>query len=173
MTILRLPGVESETWTLDDLNRLPSDMRCEVHDGKLVVMPHPILWHQDIETRVCLFLRQAGRLAYTQVGIRRTDTDGRVPDVAVFYDKPDLSMQWHDPASFALVTEVWSPGSDEKDTKPQWYADRCIPEYWLATPIKGYEADAMIAMHVLDGSEYRVTGRVALSVLEQRGLASS
>jgi Uma2 family endonuclease len=169
MTVLHLPPVEGR-WTLTDLDKLPTDLRYEVHDGRLVIMSPARLWHQEIESRIRNLLVRAGRHAFTKVGVKRNDTDGRVPEVGVFYDEPaDPEAAWHDPALLALVIEVWSRSSDAKDHNPQWYADRGIPEYWLATPIKGEKWGALIAMYELDRPVYRKIREATLAELEEHG----
>jgi Uma2 family endonuclease len=77
----------------------------------------------------------------------RTAPDTRVPTWGVFFTEPaDWDTAYHDPSELEVVVEVWSKSSDEKDHQEmQWYADRGIPEYWLATPIEGKKRDAQIS----------------------------
>ncbi len=171
MTTFHLPAIE--TWTVDELAELPTDLRYELHNGKLVIMSPARVWHEEIAARIRAVLRAAGRFAVTNVGVLRTKGDMRVPDVAVFRDEPDPNAAWHSASRFSLVVEVWSPSSDEKDHgNMQWYADRGIPEYWLAVPVEGERWGASIARFALapaaDGeSTYVEVDTVALSALEQ------
>jgi Uma2 family endonuclease len=161
-----------DTWTVDELADLPPTLRYELHDGRLVIMPPAKVWHEEIAARIRAILRSAGRLAVTNVGVLRTKGDMRVPDVAVFREEPDPNAAWHKPDHLSLVVEVWSPSSDEKDHGAmQWYADRGIPEYWLATPVEGERWGASITRYKLartaaGETTYVEVDTTALSALE-------
>jgi Uma2 family endonuclease len=179
MTTLPLPPLPlapEDGWTVADLVGLPPTLRYEVHNGKLVIMSPTRLWHQEIERRICNLLVAAQRFAYTQVGVRRTARDARVAEVGVFHEAPtDSSVTWHDPGKLALVIEVWSESSDEKDRDASWYADCGIPEYWLAEPIEGETWGALITVHKLarttsGEATYIKTDQTTLAELEKSGL---
>lgn len=98
-------------------------------------------------------------------------------EIGVFYEEPaDPNMAWHKPETIALVVEVWSPSSDEKDHDPHWYAEIGIPEYWLAEPIEGEKWGALITMYELArtpaGRTAYVETRKATLVELERGLTS-
>lgn len=149
MTILNLPAVE--IWTVEDLEGLPSELRYEIRNGKLVIMSPVRLWHEHVAAEIRGVLRRAGRHAFTNVGIKRTSSDTRVSDVAVFRDEPDDPLEsWHEAGEIALVVEVWSPSSDDKDrNEMDWYARRGIPEYWLAEPMDGDKWGAYVTRFTL------------------------
>lgn len=163
-------------WTVADLEDLPQGIRAELHNGNLVIMSPARLWHQHVERQLCNVLVRAGRQAYTQVGIFGRPNDTRIAKVGVFEEEPDdLDAAWHDPAAIALVAEVWSPTSDEKDRNPRWYLAHDIPEYWLAEPIEGEKHDALVTMYRrgrnLSGLiEYVEHLQARLSELERDGL---
>ncbi len=166
---LHLPAVE--VWTVDDLTDLPSHLRYELHNGRLEIMSPAVAWHQRVEHRICAVLMRDGRWANTQVGVLNTSSDTRVADVGVFPDEPDPRAAWHPAANLALVVEVWSPSSDDKDRNPQWYAQRGIAEYWLAEPIEGDTWGALITQYQLARTPggtvtYVETGRTTLAALE-------
>ncbi len=176
MTTLNLPDVvEKNGFTLDDLDGLPSGLRYEVHDGKLVIMSPARLWHQRVARRIANLLEKAGYFAETEIGIRRTPRDGRVADVAIFRNEPDdLNETWHSPADIALVVEVWSPSSDSKDHDLRWYAERNIPTYWLVEPIDGERLGALITIFDLVRAEsgtatYLEREKTTLARVEQDG----
>ncbi|GAA4694911.1 Uma2 family endonuclease [Phytohabitans rumicis] len=164
-------------FTIADLEELPRGTRAEVHDGNLYVIFPARLWHQYVEQKLCNLLEQAGRFAFTQVGVLNTAKDTRVAEVGVFYDQPtDPNAAWHDPAALALVAEVWSPSSDKKDRNPSWYAERGIPEYWLAEPIEGDPWGALVTMYELantlaGSTEYVERRRATLAELQLNGLS--
>ncbi len=88
MTTLHLPDVVEDGFTLDDLEGLPSKLRYEIHDGRLVIMSPARLWHQRVARRIANLLEKAGRFADTEVGVRRSNRDTRVADVGVFHEAP-------------------------------------------------------------------------------------
>jgi Uma2 family endonuclease len=141
----------SELWTIDDLEGLPPLVRCEIHNGRLVIMSPVRVWHQNVARAIANAFEKAGRFASTDVTLRRISSDTRIPDVAVFKSPPDLRDAVHSPDTIALVVEVWSPSSDTKDhTQMQWYAERGVAEYWLAEPVgDGSTLDATITKFTL------------------------
>jgi Uma2 family endonuclease len=166
----------NDTWTVDDLEDLPPTVRAEVHNGKLVIMSPARVWHQRIERLICNLLEAAGRQADTQIGIIRVKRDARVAEVAVLYEEvADENRAWHKPETVALVVEVWSPSSDDKDRNPDWYAEVGIPEYWLAEPIEGDKWGALITMYELarapsGTAAYIETRKATLAELQRTGL---
>jgi Uma2 family endonuclease len=175
VTITEFRPISGE-WTIADLEELPRGTRAEVHNGNLYVMSPARLWHQHVESTLRNILASARQFAFTQVGVLRTTKDTRVAEVGVFYEEPtDPNAAWHDPAALALVAEVWSPSSDKKDRNPSWYAERGIPEYWLAEPIDGEPWGSLVTMyelaHTLSGNtEYVERRRVTLAELQRDGL---
>ena len=130
------------------------------------------VWHQEIARKICNYLHTTGRFAAADVGVLRTKGDMRVPDVAVFHDEPDPDDAWHSASRISLVVEVWSPSSDEKDhADMHWYAERGIPEYWLAVPVEGERWGASITRYKLghtadEEAVYVKVDTVSLSELE-------
>lgn len=175
MTTLHLPDVVDDGFTVDDLEGLPSGLRYEVHDGRLVIMSPARLWHQRIARRIANLLEKAGYFAETEVGIRRTPRDARVADVAVFKEEPaDLNEAWHRPTAIALAVEIWSPSSDSKDHDLRWYAEQSIAAYWLVEPIDGERLGALVTVFDLVRAEsgkatYLERERTTLARLEQDG----
>jgi Uma2 family endonuclease len=124
-----------------------------------------------VERRICNALERMERLTDTQIGILNTRGDVRVADVAVFSVDPDPRAAWHPASSIHVVVEVWAPSSDDKDRDPRWYADRGIPEYWLAEPVEGEKWGALITRrelaHTPGGTTAFVeTGKTTLEALE-------
>jgi Uma2 family endonuclease len=148
VTTIHLPAVE--TWAVDDLAHLPETLSYEIHNGDLVIRSPAKLWHQRVARRICNYLGSRGLVADMDVGVLRTQSDTRVPDVAVFLDEPDPDTAWHEASSLSLVVEVWSPSSHKKDHEAmQWYADRGIAEYWLAERIEGDSWGAAVTRYAL------------------------
>ena len=149
MTISLVPA--SDVSTVDDLQNLPADIRCEIHNGRLVIMSPVRVWHQNVARAIANALERSGRHVSTDVTIRRTVSDTRMPDVAAFVRPPDLRAAVHDPDTIDLVVDVWSPSSDAKDHhEMQWYADLGIAGYWLVEPVgDGSTLEATISRFAL------------------------
>jgi Uma2 family endonuclease len=161
-------------WTVEDIERLPHDgNRYELHEGSLVIMSPAILWHNDVANRLTWLFKQAGRFAYTEVGIKFGDRSTRIADVAVFAEEPNLQGAHHPPEAVSIVVGIVSPESEERDvgSKPTKYASAGIPEYWLVRSLGDAPKDALIMSYTLDGGRYRPVAEVRLSELEKTGLA--
>ncbi len=87
----------------------------------------------------------------------------------------DADRAHYPPERIRTVVEVVSPSSRKKDGDPRWYAERGIPEYWVAERIEGDTWNALITMSELVGTEgagparYRETSRTTLKELLNGG----
>ncbi|NUT34323.1 MAG: Uma2 family endonuclease [Hamadaea sp.] len=163
-------------WTVDDIERLPHDgYRYELHEGSLVIMSPAIIWHNRVAVRLAVFFGRAGRSAATEVGIRFGDRSTRIADVAVFAEEPDENLAHVTPDALAIVVEIVSPESRERDigSKPAKYAAAGIPEFWRVERDEEDPRDAHVFRFRLevDGSQrYAIRSRHRLSQLEKDGL---
>jgi Uma2 family endonuclease len=170
MTILSLPSRES--WTVDDLDDLPRELRCEVHDGILVFKQPVTGWHTRVQYRLMSVLLAAGRYATFEVGVINGPRDTRIADVAVFHGDmrdEDLELAYFPPERIFAVVEVVSPSSRTKDGDPRWYADRGIQEYWLVERVPEDAYDALVTMHELTSDGYVEFRRTTLGELMRNG----
>ncbi|GIM98209.1 Uma2 family endonuclease [Paractinoplanes toevensis] len=174
MTGLNLPPIED--LDVDDLASLPKEYRYELHDGSLVVMTPSTYWHKVMARRLMFLLAGAGHEVLQDTGIRgERPRDSRLPDLGVIDSlPPDVADYSNLPGSaFQVVIEIVSESTPngEYAEKARWYAERGIPEYWIAdrTPERSHD-DAIVHLHrlTLTGGEpaYARDRTVRLSELE-------
>lgn len=160
-------------WTVDDIGTLPeAGYRVEIHEGKLVMMSPATMWHSRTIRRLTNVLEAAGRPVGMEVGVKRSKSDMRVADVAMFHEEQrDLHKAYWEPKELAVAIEVVSESSEEDDRvyKPRWYAKAGIPEYWRVEEGDGGEAVILQykLAHAADGTAaYIESGVTTLSNLE-------
>jgi Uma2 family endonuclease len=162
-------------WTVADLARLPDiGLRFEIHEGNLVMMSPVTLWHSTTMRRLANALESAGVPVATEAGVKRSEGDIRVPDVAVFHTAPtSMSQAFWAPGEIAIAIEIVSDSSQENDRfhKPRWYAHGGVAEYWRVE--QGEHDEAVIYQYKLartaDGAAaYVESGVTTLDALERR-----
>ena len=163
-------------WTVEDLERLPHDgYRYELHEGSLLIMSPAIRWHNKTSRRLANLFEAHGRPAEIEVGIRFGTNSTRIADVAVFFSEPGFDVAHHQPEAIAIVVEVVSPESRERDfgPKPAKYASAGIPEFWRIEPLESDRSDALVFTFRLedgrDGPVYVAKRTYRLSELEKSG----
>ena len=147
-----------------------TDDRYELVDGVLVKMPT----ENPLNTRIAVFLItvffQLGipirRLGIKhQIAVKSNSVTAREPDLMVHSEgsinaivgatQSLISLDMPAPSLVIEVVSPGDPGSENYDRdyiqKPQEYAARGIPEYWLIDPIR-----AVILIHLLSNGEYQV-----------------
>lgn len=121
-------------WTIDDLDGVVSDgFRVEIHEGNLLIMSPATAWHSQVARRLANALDLMGLSAITEIGVKRSRRDMRIADIAVFREaQEDLNHAYWSPGDITTVIEVVSESSevDDRVTKPLWYAEAGIPEFW-------------------------------------------
>jgi Uma2 family endonuclease len=172
MDRLQLPPIE--TLDVDDLNSLPEGYRYELHEGNLVIRTLSTFWHKAMAGRLYLMLHATGVEVFQDPGvISGKPRDSRLPDLGVVLDLPsDMADYSNLPGSaYRLVIEIVSENSanGEYTEKSAWYAERGIPEYWIAdrTPDRVHD-DAIVHIMALSDEkpEYERQRSVRLSELE-------
>lgn len=156
--------------TVGDLESLPDELRIELYEGTLHIMPPAVFWHNDVASRITQTLRQAGMVATHEMGVKFSEIDTRVPDAAALKTEPDEEQAYFPPSDFLIVVEVVSKSSEEQDRflKPVHYAKARIPEYWRVERDPENRRDAIIYQFKLsDDGIYVETGVVRLSDLER------
>lgn len=164
---------------VEDLCTLPEGYRYELHGGNLVIMTPATFWHRKITKRFLYLLDQTpGLEAFQDVGVLGDKPrDTRLPDVGVIAglpaDRDERSYSNLPGSAYRLVVEVVSENSQngEYTDKMAWYAERGIPEYWIADQAPdGSDRDALVLMHRLVSSAgkpvYECERTVLLSQLE-------
>lgn len=141
---------ELQTWTIDDLARLPDDgYEYEIVDGQLVRMTRVSMAHHAAATKLTSVLEEAfgaDWLVYEGMAVNIAPT-WRAPDVMVFrrsvYTPAGLDVL---PADIALAVEIVSPGSRTNDriTKPAEYAAAGIGAFWRVETVGGLSLTAYV-----------------------------
>jgi Uma2 family endonuclease len=165
-------------WTIGDLDRIHDlGLRVEIHEGNLLIMSPATRWHSRVIRRITRALEAQGHDVEMEVGVKRSDQNTRIADVAIFAKTQTDSRRAHwEPEELRLVVEVVSESSEEEDraTKPRWYAMAGIPEFWRAERTQN-DDDAVIFQFKLASTAngeaaYVQTGTTTLSALENPAL---
>jgi Uma2 family endonuclease len=172
MLMLPLP---SSPWTVEDLANIPSsDIRVELDEGKLIIMPAAMApWHARTQFRLLKWFEREGWHALHEPGLI-LERGGRTPDIGVFREEPD-ERAYHPASDYLVAVEIVSPSTAQTDyeVKPALYAAAGIPAYWLVDQHPDTEQDATIKIHELRlvrGPAYVCTHTFALTELESGGL---
>ncbi|WP_239143822.1 Uma2 family endonuclease [Actinoplanes philippinensis] len=135
---LDLPDLrDKQDWTVDDLASLPSDLKYELIDGRLI-LPAPTLLHQVLGVELVLMLRPGCPPGYTPAPDLSLEIDHRNeprPDVVVTNLR--YAMRSPVPVDGAmLVIEIISPTSHFRDmhAKTEVYAAAGVENYWVVDP---------------------------------------
>ena len=145
-----------------DLENLPDDgRRYEIHEGKLVVVPSPLVRHQVLVGAVFRILDayargSGGTALVAPLDIVFNEFDVVQPDVLFFRAErahllqPDAVTR-HAPD---IVVEVLSPSTAATDRgrKMRTFARYGVPEYWIVDPVA-----RRIEVHALEDGVYRET----------------
>ena len=161
----RATQTRTESWTYDEVRAIDDDVRRELHDGEIYVMPSPNLKHQSIIGRLYLWLtlwaQQHGGKAYlSPVDLYVSATEYYIPDL-VFYSAAQMQSGEveRDPNRLtiapAIVVEVLSRSTARNDRtlKTRAYAKFGIPHYWILDPI----AQTLEAFELIEG-RYSLSG---------------
>ena len=141
------PIAKPRIWTYDEVRAINDDVRRELHDGEIYVMPSPIPTHQRIVTRLAGFLntwaqQSGGEAIVSPLDMYVSETTYYIPDL-IFYSGPqmeiiDLDLEIKNlRLTPHLVVEVLSPktASNDRTLKTRAYADFEIAHYWIIDPI--------------------------------------
>jgi Uma2 family endonuclease len=158
-----VPGPQQGEWTYDSYAALPDDeMRYEIIDGVLYMVPAPNDFHQEIVALIISYLipyiKHSGRGRVLGAPIDVVLEPGTVvqPDVLVLLEERGMKRK---PAQTTrppdLAIEVASPGTAHYDRHKKYaaYARAGVKEYWIVDPIKR-EIEAFL----LEGDEYSSIG---------------
>lgn len=150
-------------WTIADLESLPEDgLRYELLDGMLLVSPPAVFGHYPSAFELGVLLRPLlgpeWRIAPGGPGVDLSPGNYREPDLVVAR-REAMSKKFADSADVLLVVEFMSPSSvtDDRVAKPAQYARAGIAHYWRVEQVP--RTAPVMVTYVLDGSDYRETGR--------------
>ncbi|WP_419184511.1 Uma2 family endonuclease [Streptomyces coelicoflavus] len=171
-------------WEADDLDRLAQAPRhTELIDGALIFRMSPQRsWHARLVENLTSALRQAapdGFDAEREMTVRLDKKSRPEPDILLTTASYDPDRTWYAPEDVALVIEVVSEESADRDRslKPFKYAQARIPHFWrvedeAGTPtVHTYELDVMTSSYVATGI-HRNRLKVSVPILLDIGLDS-
>lgn len=156
------PARNPRNWTYDDYLRLDDDIRYEIIEGVLEVVPAPILGHQDITGTLYRALWEhvmthaPGKVYVSPVDVILSERNVVQPDVVfVATARAAILQERGIMGAPDLVVEVTSPSSTSRDriVKRQLYERFGVKEYWMIDP-----AGKAIDVCMLDAGRYRLTG---------------
>ncbi|MDY0815236.1 Uma2 family endonuclease [Kitasatospora purpeofusca] len=158
-----------EGWFAEDLDHLPQAPRhTELIDGALVFRMSPQRsWHSRAVTALTAVLEETvpdGFLAEREMTIRLDRRNRPEPDVKVARADYDPDRTFFDVADIALVVEVVSPESADRDrvVKSRKYAEAGIPHYWVIE-----EEDGLPVVHVHE-PDLPTSAYVAAGIFRER-----
>ncbi|WP_370268787.1 Uma2 family endonuclease [Streptomyces sp. V4I8] len=150
-------------WEADDLDHLPQAPRhTELIEGALIFRMSPQRsWTSRLVGKLTFALRQAAPEGFEterEMTVRLDKKSRPEPDILVTTAAYDPDRTWYAPADVALVIEVVSEESADRDRslKPFKYAQARIPHFWRVEDEGGptvhiYELDTMTSTYVATG----------------------
>jgi Uma2 family endonuclease len=161
-------------WEADDLDHLPQAPRhTELIDGALIFMMSPQRsWHSRLVESMTFALRHAAPVGFEverEMTVRLDRKSRPEPDILVATAAYDPDRTWYAPEDVALVIEVVSEESADRDRslKPFKYAQSRIRHFWRVedeaeiVTVHTYELDAMTGSYVATGIH---RGRLQIAV---------
>ena len=129
---------DRQDWTVDDLASLPEDLRYELIDGRLILSPSPLPFHQFCVLRLSVALEENSPdeffISFDQ-SVQIDSSNEPRPDVVLMRESgadrtPVMA------ADVLLAIEVISPESSTRDRqdKLKRYAYAGIRDYWIVDP---------------------------------------
>jgi Uma2 family endonuclease len=153
-TMLVMPS--DDTWTVDDLDRLPDDgLQYELFDGVLVVSAAPTVAHQRL-SQACYRALHAACPPHLETFMAPLDFQ---PNRRRSF-QPDVLVARRDSLGVKnltipplLVVEVLSAGTRSKDLifKREMYASSGVQAYWVLDP----DEVSLVAHELTDGAYRR------------------
>jgi Uma2 family endonuclease len=130
---------DKRDWTVDDVANLPEDLHYELIDGRLILSPSPLPFHQFLALEMSIALRADCPHDVFVTVDQSVLVDSRNeprPDVVLLREvgadrTPVLA------ADVLLAVEIMSPESVRRDRqdKIKTYAYAGIPAYWIIDPL--------------------------------------
>lgn len=153
-----------EGWYAEDLDLLTEAPRhTELIDGALIFNMSPQRkWHSRFITALTVALTDAAPVGFEvdrEITVRLNRRNRPEPDIVVSTRPISKDASWYDAGTVALVVEVVSPESEDRDrkTKPAKYAEAGIQHYWRVedegerAAVHTYERDAVTGAYVATG----------------------
>lgn len=151
---------QEKIWTYEDYLKLSDDIRYEILEGRLIMVPAPSLYHQessrDLGFLIWNYVKQKnwGVVYYAPVDVILDKDKILQPDI-VFVSKENSSILQQKGifGSPDLVIEILSPSTVYRDRyeKKQIYEQYKVKEYWIVDT-----ANKTIEVFTLENDKYNL-----------------
>ena len=130
-------------FTYEDYRNTPDDIRYELHDGELIVVPVPNMAHQGISTTLLrlidtlVYLRKLGKVFHAPTDVVFSDTEVVQPDlIFVSNERSHILTENNIRGAPDLIIEILSPSTAGRDRtfKRTLYERHGVKEYWMVDP---------------------------------------
>ncbi len=130
-------------FTYEDYRNTPDDIRYELHDGELIVVPAPNMAHQGISTTLLrlidtlVYLRKLGKVFHAPRDVVFSDTEVVQPDlIFVSNERSHILTENNIRGAPELIIEILSPSTAGRDRtfKRTLYERHGVKEYWMVDP---------------------------------------
>ena len=130
-------------FTYEDYRNTPDDIRYELHDGELIVVPAPNMAHQGISTTLLrlidtlVYLRKLGKVFHAPTDVVFSDTEVVQPDlIFVSNERSHILTENNIRGAPDLIIEILSPSTAGRDRtfKRTLYERHGVKEYWMVDP---------------------------------------
>ena len=126
-------------FTYEDYKNTSDDIRYELHDGELIMVPAPNMFHQTTSKKLFWKLqpieeRGLGLVFYAPTDVKFTDTDTVQPDIVfVSSERSHIITEDNIRGAPDLVIEILSPSTAGRDRtfKRTLYERHGVTEYWM------------------------------------------
>ena len=141
---INMENAQKKDYTVEDLRKMPENVRAELIDGQIYYFSAPKLIHQDLVIELAFKLKQYVNekhgdckvyVAPVDVCLDCDDKTMLEPDIIVVCDKEKL----HEDACYGapdMVIEIASKSTKKRDygIKMLKYRKAGVKEYWVADP---------------------------------------
>ena len=129
-------------FTYEDYRNTPDDVRYELLDGELVVVPAPSMFHQTTSKKLFWKLELLeelglGLVFYAPADVVFSDTDTLQPDIVfISTERAHIITEQNIRGAPDLVIEILSPSTASRDRnfKRALYERHGVKEYWMVDP---------------------------------------
>ncbi|GHU66375.1 hypothetical protein FACS1894184_04210 [Clostridia bacterium] len=154
---------------------MPEDVRCELINGRIVMMASPSLAHESICSNLhgllWNYLRGKRCRVYQSVGVQFSEDEpinnALRPDIAVVCDPNKFKKQGIVGAP-DLIVEVISPSSSSHDLvwKFNSYQDEGVKEYWAIDPERSLVFQFILENGVYTTKMHSFTDKIPVAALD-------
>ena len=130
-------------FTYEDYRNTPDDVRYELLDGELILVPAPNMFHQGISTILLrlidtlVYLRKLGKVFHAPTDVVFSDTDTVQPDlIFISNERSHIITEQNIHGAPDLVIEILSPSTAGRDRtfKRTIFERHGVKEYWMVDP---------------------------------------